>query len=98
MNEIINENVDNDQIEFPQIEERFAKDGFKGNKLLKMTIGTSWRHKEPHRPFLLVDSGCGKLTIWAIDKLKDVAAKLGIADLKDFEAISPNCSNTSDSH
>jgi len=89
-NEIINENVDNDQIRnFLKSKNVSPKDGFKGNKLLEMTyrdvLGDTKNLIAPF--FWLYD-----LRLWADhdmgdDKLKDVAAKLGIADLKDFEAI-----------
>lgn len=90
LNEIINENVNNDQVrKFLKSHNVTPKDGFKGNKLLEMTyrdvLGDTKNLIAPF--FWLYD-----LRLWADhdmgdDKLKDVAAKLGIADLKDFEAI-----------
>lgn len=90
LNEIINENVNNDQIrKFLKSNNVTPKDGFKGNKLLEMTyrdvLGDTKNLIAPF--FWLYD-----LRLWADhdmgdDKLKDIAAKLGIADLKDFEAI-----------
>lgn len=90
LNEIINENVDNDQIrKFLKSKNVAPKDGSKGNKLLEMTyrdvLGDTKNLIAPF--FWLYD-----LRLWADhdmgdDKLKDIAAKLGIADLKDFKAI-----------
>lgn len=90
LNEIINENVDNDEIrKFLKLKRVALKDGLKGNKLLEMVyrdvLGDTKNLISPF--FWLYD-----LRLWADHdigdgKLKDVAAKLAIADLKDFEAI-----------
>lgn len=90
LNEIINENVNNDEIrKFLKSNSIVVKDGTKGNKLLEMVyrdvLGDKKNLIAPF--FWLYD-----LRLWADHdmgdgKLKDVAAKLGIADLEDFEAI-----------
>lgn len=90
LNEIINESVDNDQIRnFLKLNNVTPKEGSKGNKLLEMTyrdlLGDTKNLIAPF--FWLYD-----LRLWADhdmgdNKLRDVAVKLGIADLNDFEAI-----------
>lgn len=90
LNEIINENVHNDQIrKFLKSNNIVIKDGSEGNKLLEMTyrdvLGDTKNLIAPF--FWLYD-----LRLWANHdmgdgNLKDVAAKLGIVDLTDFEAI-----------
>ncbi|WP_299347551.1 hypothetical protein [uncultured Maritalea sp.] len=90
LNEIINENVDNAKIRKFLTSNNLTPDaGSKGNKLLEMTyrdvLGDTKNLIAPF--FWLYD-----LRLWADHdmgdgKLVDVAAQLGIADLKDFEAI-----------
>jgi hypothetical protein len=90
LNEIINENVDTAAIKaFLNSKSMVATPGSRGNKLIELVytgvLGDTTNIIEPF--FLLYD-----LRLWADhnigdEKLKDVAAKLGITDLTDFEGI-----------
>jgi hypothetical protein len=90
LNEIVNENVDTNGLKtFLTANKVPMASGLKGNKLLELVyrdvLGDTTNLIEPF--FLLYD-----LRLWADhnmgdDKLKNVAAKLGIADLTDFEGI-----------
>lgn len=90
LNEIINENVDTAAIRtFLNSKNLVAPSGSKGNKLIELVytgvLGDTTNIVEPF--FMLYD-----LRLWADhnmgdEKLKDVAARLGIANLTDFEGI-----------
>lgn len=90
LNEIINENVDTEEIrKFLKVKNVAYKDGLRGNKLLEIiyrdVLGDTTNLIGPF--FMLYD-----LRLWADHDmgdqlLEDVCAKLGIADLTNFEAI-----------